>query len=153
MFYWTHCRQTGHAQEHSERGGERDFLSSHPIHVWMTSFLKHKSYWLVHELVWNSVRAYYTHPSRWYIIFVNSYTDFKRAVQTVFGTLSENCFSQMYVKCVRRHEKCITAKGEYFEKKWKNVITLFRSKCPARKMVYDLYVFLNMFYVCQLCKI
>ena len=27
---------------------------------------------------------------------------------------------QMYVKWVRRLEKCVTAKGEYFEKNWKN---------------------------------
>ena len=42
-------------------------------------------------------------------------TDLKRAVQKAFGTLSEDWFSQMYVKWVRRHEKCVTAKDEYFE--------------------------------------
>ena len=38
----------------------------------------------------------------------------ERAVQNVFGTLSEDWFSQMYVKWVKRLEQCVTAKGEYF---------------------------------------
>ena len=79
-------------------------------------------------------------------------TDLKRAFQKAFGTLSEDWFSQMYVKWVRRHDKYVTAKGEYFEKNV-SVMTSFRSWCPARTMVYDLYVYLNIFYVYQLCKI
>ena len=77
-------------------------------------------------------------------------TDLKRAVQKTIGTLSEDWFSQMYVKWVRRHDKYVTAKGEYFEKNV-SVMTSFRSWCPARTMVYDLYVFLNIC-VYQLCK-
>ena len=79
----------------------------------------------------------------------------KRAVQKALGTLSEDWFSQMYVKWVRRHEM---RHGEWWilqgklRKKNVSVMTLFQSKWPARTMVYDLYVFLNMFCVCQLCK-
>ena len=39
-------------------------------------------------------------------------TDLKRVVQKAFGTLSEDWFSQMYVKWVRKHEQCVTAKDE-----------------------------------------
>ena len=79
-------------------------------------------------------------------------TDLKRAFQKAFGTLSEDWFSQMYVKWVRRHDKYVTAKGEYFEKNV-SVMTSFRSWCPARTIIYALYVYLNIFYVYQLCKI
>ena len=54
-------------------------------------------------------------------------TDLKRAVQIAFGTLSEDCFFlHMYVKWRRRHEKCVTAKGEYFEKKRKKTSASWR---------------------------
>ena len=59
----------------------------------------------------------------------------KRAVQKAFGTLSEDWFSQMYVKWVRRHEKCVRAKSEYFEKNWKKVTDMTSFQSVSRR--YD----------------
>ena len=62
---------------------------------------------------------------------------------------------QMYVKWVRRLEKCVTANGEYFEKNWTKMAAPWRrfgQNAPhIRWYMLCMYLY-NMFCVCQLCK-
>ena len=76
-------------------------------------------------------------------------------VQKAFGTLSDDWFSQMYVKWVRRHEKGVTVKGEYFKKNWKKSASWhhFGQSDPHIRWCMICMYFLNLFCVCQLCKI